>query len=394
MMISRTPNPIRHALSTSTKPPRKGRGKGKDLMSKKVATPAPEKKKNVPTMKGSITAEENILFDSNEALKLRSMKVFDKPKGKSAAHDKNDDDWGSNEEEVILSSDDERTKSQREVAESDKADDETDDDEEVHDEDRKSEKEKDDNEQTGDDQAEDDQTGTFISMTHKKKPKISPLSFSLSLSSDYVSDFINLRIKTTIREVLQNTLAFLAQSSSTPGQSSSRVVDSLSEYELKKILFDKMDKSRSYMIHDTNQDLYDALLNSMCLDEAIASGEVNPEKVLRKRYRDEDQDPPTGSNKEKKRIREREEFDPPKKSSKSKESSKGRSCTSERAEVYYEYMEPFKSLMCLWVRSRSIAAIWLEKVVAPLIKPAIKGFAAASAVLKPRRLKVDKARYE
>nr|GEV61960.1 hypothetical protein [Tanacetum cinerariifolium] len=66
----------------------------------------------------------------------------------------------------------------------------------------------------------------------------------------------------------------------------------------------------------------------------------------------------------------------------------------ERAEVYYEYMDPFKSLMCLWVRSRSIAAIWLEKVVTPLIEPAIKGFAAAPTVLKPERLKVDKTWYE
>nr|GEZ79789.1 hypothetical protein [Tanacetum cinerariifolium] len=70
------------------------------------------------------------------------------------------------------------------------------------------------------------------------------------------------------------------------------------------------------------------------------------------------------------------------------------SCTSERAEVYYECMEPFKSLMCLWVRSRSIAATWLEKVVTPLIVPAIKGFAAVLVVLKPDRLKVDRARNE
>nr|GFA21590.1 hypothetical protein [Tanacetum cinerariifolium] len=65
------------------------------------------------------------------------------------------------------------------------------------------------------------------------------------------------------------------------------------------------------------------------------------------------------------------------------------SCTSELAEVYCECMEPFKSLMCLWVRSRSMVAIWLEKVVTPLIDPAIKGFAAAPAVLKLERLKVD-----
>nr|GEV19276.1 retrovirus-related Pol polyprotein from transposon TNT 1-94 [Tanacetum cinerariifolium] len=63
---------------------------------------------------------------------------------------------------------------------------------------------------------------------------------------------------------------------------------------------------------------------------------------------------------------------------------------NQRAEVYYECMEPSKSLMCLWVRSTSIAIIWLEKVVTPLIVLVIKGFAAASAVLKPERLKVNK----
>nr|GEX37114.1 hypothetical protein [Tanacetum cinerariifolium] len=62
----------------------------------------------------------------------------------------------------------------------------------------------------------------------------------------------------------------------------------------------------------------------------------------------------------------------------------------ERVEVYYECKEPFKSLKCLWVRSKSIATIWLEKMVTPLIDPSIKGFAAASAVLKPEHLKVDK----
>nr|GEU94887.1 hypothetical protein [Tanacetum cinerariifolium] len=67
-----------------------------------------------------------------------------------------------------------------------------------------------------------------------------------------------------------------------------------------------------------------------------------------------------------------------------------RGCVEERAEVYYECKEPFKSLKYLRIRSKSIAATWLEKVVTPLIEPAIKGFAAASAVLKSKRLKVDK----
>nr|GFA79335.1 hypothetical protein [Tanacetum cinerariifolium] len=67
-----------------------------------------------------------------------------------------------------------------------------------------------------------------------------------------------------------------------------------------------------------------------------------------------------------------------------------RSCTSERVEVYYKCKEPFKSLKCLWVGSKSIAATWLEKVVTPLIEPEIKGFAAASSILKSERLKVYK----
>nr|GEU62744.1 hypothetical protein [Tanacetum cinerariifolium] len=50
----------------------------------------------------------------------------------------------------------------------------------------------------------------------------------------------------------------------------------------------------------------------------------------------------------------------------------GKSCSSKHAKVYYECMEPFKSLKYLWVRSKSIAVIWLEKVVTPLIEPAIK----------------------
>ncbi|GKC00376.1 hypothetical protein Tco_0986512, partial [Tanacetum coccineum] len=64
-------------------------------------------------------------------------------------------------------------------------------------------------------------------------------------------------------------------------------------------------------------------LNSMSLDDAIESGEINPDKVLRKRHYDKDQYPPAGSDKERKRSRKRKDAEPPKKSSKSNESSKG-----------------------------------------------------------------------
>nr|GEV34932.1 hypothetical protein [Tanacetum cinerariifolium] len=75
----------------------------------------------------------------------------------------------------------------------------------------------------------------------------------------------------------------MAQSSSTPAQPSSKVVESLFELELKQQLFDKIDKSKSYMSHDKHQEIYDDLLNSILLDEAIARGDVNPDIRMRKR---------------------------------------------------------------------------------------------------------------
>ncbi|GKB57443.1 hypothetical protein Tco_0913629 [Tanacetum coccineum] len=86
-----------------------------------------------------------------------------------------------------------------------------------------------------------------------------------------------------------------------------------------------MDKCRSYMNHNKHQVLFDPLLNSMILNNAIACGQVDPEKVLRKRDRD-DEDPSAGPNQGKKTKRSRtKESEPSKKSSTSKESSKGKS---------------------------------------------------------------------
>nr|GEW44194.1 hypothetical protein [Tanacetum cinerariifolium] len=66
---------------------------------------------------------------------------------------------------------------------------------------------------------------------------------------------------------------------------------SLSELELKKILLDKMQKSDSFLDHDTHLDLYNALMNSIGLGEAIEKGEIDPTIVLKQKYGDyEDQD--------------------------------------------------------------------------------------------------------
>nr|GEU71247.1 retrotransposon-related protein [Tanacetum cinerariifolium] len=130
----------------------------------------------------------------------------------------------------------------------------------------------------------------------------------------------------SIKNALEKTL--------TPGsfifsqaQPSLKVAELLYEYELKIILFEKIDKSHSYLTHDKHHALFDALLNSMSLDDAIARGQVDLEKVLRKRDQD-DEDPLTRPNQCKKTKRRRtKESEPSKKSSTSKDSSKGKSPT-------------------------------------------------------------------
>ncbi|GJZ35985.1 hypothetical protein Tco_0581802 [Tanacetum coccineum] len=112
--------------------------------------------------------------------------VPDEPKGKPAAHD---DDWGSDEEEVIISSNDKRTESENE-----KEDEVMTDAEKVDAE--KSEEEKVVNEQARDDQADKDdhskvdisennKAKSLISVTQNEKPELPPSTSSLSLSSDY-----------------------------------------------------------------------------------------------------------------------------------------------------------------------------------------------------------------
>ncbi|GKA96835.1 hypothetical protein Tco_0818930 [Tanacetum coccineum] len=90
-----------------------------------------------------------------------------------------------------------------------------------------------------------------------------------------ISDFATPVIQNTVNKALEKTPTSLAQSSS-HAQSSLKAAELLSEYELKNILFEKMNKSCSYLTHDKHQDLYDALFNSLSLDDAIARGQADP----------------------------------------------------------------------------------------------------------------------
>ncbi|GJZ23516.1 hypothetical protein Tco_0560975 [Tanacetum coccineum] len=159
----------------------------------------------------------------------------------------------------------------------------------------------------------------FINEVENLLPKFLPKA---------VSDFATPVIQSIEKKALEKTLIVLAQSSS-QAQSSLNAAESLSEYELKTTLYEKTDKSHSYLTHDKHQALFDALLNSMCLDDSVALGQANPEKILRKRDHDDDnkdEDPPVGPNQRKKTKRSRtKKSEPSKKSSTTKESFKSKS---------------------------------------------------------------------
>ncbi|GJZ86419.1 hypothetical protein Tco_0658029 [Tanacetum coccineum] len=138
--------------------------------------------------------------------------------------------------------------------------------------------------------------------------------------SEAIEDLVQVNI------INEKNQTFPVQSSVTPVQLAYRAAESISKLELKNILFAKMDKSRSYLTHDKHQELFNSLLNFIMIDEAIAKGDVNLDKVLKKRDSgdDEDEDPFTRPNQGNKTKRRRtKESESSKNSSTSKDTSKG-----------------------------------------------------------------------
>ncbi|GJX71358.1 hypothetical protein Tco_0308529, partial [Tanacetum coccineum] len=132
-----------------------------------------------------------------------------------------------------------------------------------------------------------------------------------------VSDFATPVIQSTINESLENVV--LAKSSSQP-KSTYEVAASLTEFELKKILLDKIEKSKSCQAAPKHKELYDGLVKSYNLDKDLFSSYGNIYSLKRDREdEDKDEDPPTGSNQGLKKWKTSKDTEPPK-GSKSKES--------------------------------------------------------------------------
>nr|GEW85379.1 hypothetical protein [Tanacetum cinerariifolium] len=146
-------------------------------------------------------------------------------------------------------------------------------------------------------------------------------------------DFLN-KLDENIQKIINTSFAIAAD---------------LSELELKKILIKKIESNKSIHRSDEQKNLYKALVDAYECYKLIL--DTYGDTVTLKRRpddKDKDEEPFAGSNRGSKRRREGKEPE-----------------STKRAKVYYECMEPFKSLMCLWVRNKSIAAIWLKKVVTP-----------------------------
>ncbi|GKB66221.1 hypothetical protein Tco_0927633 [Tanacetum coccineum] len=142
-----------------------------------------------------------------------------------------------------------------------------------------------------------------------------------------VSDFATPVIERNVTESLE--AAVLAKSSSQP-KSTYEAAASLSEYELTKILLDKMQESKSHLIAYYKRKLYDALVKSYNTGKDLFNtyGEVFTLKRSRDN-KDKDRDPSAGSDRGTKRRNSSKDVessrDTKSKDSKSTSSSKGTS---------------------------------------------------------------------
>ncbi|GKD47359.1 hypothetical protein Tco_1272004, partial [Tanacetum coccineum] len=125
-----------------------------------------------------------------------------------------------------------------------------------------------------------------------------------------------------VKESLED--AILSKESSQP-QSSYEAAATLIEFELKKILIEKMDKSKSHLAAPEHRECYEGLIKSYDLDKTIFStyGKVYSLKRSRK-DKDKDEDPFVGSDRGLKKKKTSKDVEPTK-GPKAKESESGSS---------------------------------------------------------------------
>ncbi|GJY96446.1 copia protein [Tanacetum coccineum] len=119
-------------------------------------------------------------------------------------------------------------------------------------------------------------------------------NFLSQILTKAVSDFA----KPMLQDAIAKSLISLAQSSSSH-QSAIEAAKTLSELELKNILYDKMLKSGSSCSHKTHEELFNALTWSITLDESKSTQRTKSDQIPKKQDHgddDQDEDPSAGSN--------------------------------------------------------------------------------------------------
>ncbi|GJW14191.1 hypothetical protein Tco_0018324 [Tanacetum coccineum] len=156
-----------------------------------------------------------------------------------------------------------------------------------------------------------------------------------------VSDFATPVIEQNVTKSLE--VVILAKSSSQP-KSTYAAAALLLEFELTKILMDKMEEHKSYLRADYKRELYDALVKSYNTDKDLF--ETYGEIFTLKRSQDDkdkDQDPSDGSDRGTKRRKSSKEVessrDPKSKESKSSSSFKGTSHSQHKSSCEYAHAE-------------------------------------------------------
>ncbi|GKD17147.1 hypothetical protein Tco_1206305 [Tanacetum coccineum] len=142
-----------------------------------------------------------------------------------------------------------------------------------------------------------------------------PETSTIHILPKEISEFATPVIQSTINESLDNV--FLAKSSSQL-QSTYEAATSLTEFELKKILLDKLKKSKSYRAAEQHRDLYDALVKSYQLDKDLFDSYGKTYSLKRGREdKDKDEDPLAGSDQGLKKRKTSKDAEPSRGSNKS-----------------------------------------------------------------------------
>ncbi|GKF02648.1 hypothetical protein Tco_0029571, partial [Tanacetum coccineum] len=125
-----------------------------------------------------------------------------------------------------------------------------------------------------------------------------------------VKDIIKDEVKSQLSQILPKEISDFSTLAAT----------SLTEFELKKILLDKLEKSKLYRAAEEHKNLYDALVKSYQLDKDIFDSYGKAYSLKRSHEdKDKDEDPPAGPDQGLKKRKTSKDVEPPR-SSKSKDS--------------------------------------------------------------------------